>query len=464
MIYCQHSRHLHLNHLLNNMLKKIIYIFLSTLILMSAAIWNRFPLIYPDVGTYIASGFMPEMPIDRPITYGIFMWLTSLGGTSLWGTVFAQALMTVLVIRYFLKGIADSFFDDSFLPIGVGLLTVFTGIAFPVGQLIPDFATPVMLLSLLMLVAQVPLEKPAKRILYLFFFLTNAMHISHILLNISLLSLFGLFIGVRRKHYPFLKFRPIGILFLLCVLGIGTMGAPLSKSSHVFRMGTLVHNHILQPYLTEKCPTHHYRLCDFEQQIPHDFDAFVWGKTSPLYQIGWRESKSEFRTILFDIYTTPKYLKQIISTSFRNTIKQLQTFQIGEGNLPFATSEPFIQTMEQYCHTSMAYTRSRQFQTIPFIPKSLHDLHTIIVLLSFLGVILYGLRSWNRDLFKKPIFLLILGILVILLTHAWVIATFSLPQNRFGCRVIWLLPLCGIALIPFNYLQNKIMKKQIRFN
>jgi hypothetical protein len=55
---------------------------------MSAAFWNGFPFIYPDIGTYLGSGFIPEMPIDRPIAYGLFIFATSLGGLSLWLTIF----------------------------------------------------------------------------------------------------------------------------------------------------------------------------------------------------------------------------------------------------------------------------------------------------------------------------------------------------------------------------------------
>lgn len=74
-------------------MKPIISIFIGAVILMTDAFYNGFPVVYSDTSTYLASGFEWETPFDRPITYGIFLRIFSLNGTSLWLVIFFQALI-----------------------------------------------------------------------------------------------------------------------------------------------------------------------------------------------------------------------------------------------------------------------------------------------------------------------------------------------------------------------------------
>jgi hypothetical protein len=64
--------------------KFILFVTLGALGLMLDAIYNGYPLVYSDTSTYLASGFELQTPVDRPITYGLFIRLTSLNGFSLW--------------------------------------------------------------------------------------------------------------------------------------------------------------------------------------------------------------------------------------------------------------------------------------------------------------------------------------------------------------------------------------------
>jgi len=46
---------------------------ISTLVLMSGAFYNEFPLITGDSAIYISSGFDGIVPSERPIFYGWFI-------------------------------------------------------------------------------------------------------------------------------------------------------------------------------------------------------------------------------------------------------------------------------------------------------------------------------------------------------------------------------------------------------
>jgi hypothetical protein len=427
-------------------MKDNLTLFIASLILTSAAFWNGFPLIYPDIGTYLGSGFTPEMPIDRPISYGIFIFITSLGGFSLWFTIFIQALMVAFVLRlsldFFLNGnVTNTIFISTVI-----ILTMLTGISFPTSQLMPDFSTPIMLLSLMLILVKGPLSIFTRRIVYFLFILTNTLHISHILLNLILLSILFITAIILKKSYTFLDKKNIIQLMGLTMLGILTMMPPLSKSSHVFRMGNLVNNHILQVYLEDNCGTKNLEICQYKNVMPETFDGFVWDENSPLNKMGWKKSKTEFNKIITDIYTTPKYLKMVVQSSLKNTWLQLRLNNVGEGNIHFNLDAPYIMPIETYCHAAAQFAQSKQYSSQNLIPSNLLDFHKIIINLSVFGLILYGFLFKIKYQIAPNKQLFIFGLLFSIFINAWLAATLVYPHNRAGCKLIWFLPLILICL------------------
>ena len=126
----------------------------GALCLLIPAFYNGYPLVNPDTGTYVSSGFLPDMPSDRPITYGVFVRLTTLNGISLWLTVFVQAyIMTWLIFRIIKIAAGERFL------VFKGLLTVFilsvcTGLSWIVSQVQPDVFTSVAFLTVILLLIE----------------------------------------------------------------------------------------------------------------------------------------------------------------------------------------------------------------------------------------------------------------------------------------------------------------------
>ncbi|MEZ4979591.1 MAG: hypothetical protein R2772_09875 [Chitinophagales bacterium] len=75
------------------MFKKIFFFLLGPLLLLFPAFYNGYPLVYSDTGTYIQSGMEMLIPNDRPIFYGLFIRIFSLG-FSLWLVIYIQALIS----------------------------------------------------------------------------------------------------------------------------------------------------------------------------------------------------------------------------------------------------------------------------------------------------------------------------------------------------------------------------------
>jgi hypothetical protein len=309
------------------------FIILGALFLMFDAFYNHYPLLYSDTSTYLASGFELETPFDRPITYGLFIRLTSFNGFSLWLTVFFQALLLSYLIFEFIRLILNNRSLNASLLIIV-LLSFFTGVSWTVSQVIPDIFTPIALLSLiLILFGKFSFTKNLP--LFILFFFSAAMHMSHLLLFMLIILFIVVF---RKKLLPLsiYKYRnaDLGLLFILSIATVLTMGSALSKSKHVFFIGAMNEHGILKTILDDKCGIKDYKLCRYKDSLPLKAYQFIWEKeTSPLYKIGsWNDVKPEFTDMINTSLTEPKYIKMHIAASLSATGDQLTRFRINDAS------------------------------------------------------------------------------------------------------------------------------------
>src|SRR4051795_625995 len=68
-----------------------------SLMFLSVAIWNGFPLIFYDTGAYVLEGLGHVFLVERAPVYAEFLFLTG-ARFSLWPVVVVQALMTGALI------------------------------------------------------------------------------------------------------------------------------------------------------------------------------------------------------------------------------------------------------------------------------------------------------------------------------------------------------------------------------
>jgi hypothetical protein len=246
----------------------------TTSLLLFDALYNGYPLIYSDTGTYLSSGFLLETPFDRPITYGIFIRLSSLNGLSLWGTVVAQAL----IVAWLLGLTVRRFWTD--VPWwGVPSITAFlvfcTSLSWNICQLTPDIFSAVLILTAFLILEGSASSVALKRSLYTCFFIATCMHTGHFLFNLVFLVLLLAFHAGFKPLRPLLHLRALVSMLAFTVLSVGVMGSALSKSSHVFLMGAMTEHGITEKYLDEYCPKYNYALCNYRKSFPMRAHEFV---------------------------------------------------------------------------------------------------------------------------------------------------------------------------------------------
>ncbi len=413
----------------------------SSLCLLIPAFWNHYPLLNPDTATYIESGFIPEMPSDRPIAYGLLIRLFTLNGLSLWLLVFAQAYIVSWLIFKVVKNLSGS--TPYVIPslVIIFLLSIGTSLSWVVSQAQPDVFTSIALLCIVVLLMGKE-NKWTNLILYIMFFFAVAVHLSHPALMIALL--FSLF-ALSRVYIGSTNSKPAPKLLTLCVLSVIallTMVTPLSKSKHIFFMGSLLEKGVLKKYLDDNCSSKTYKLCTYKDALPQKADDFWWDPQSPLNKIGdWKTVKPEFNDIIHGIFTQPAYIKLYAAATTTQTAHQLITFNIGDGNQSFPSGSYVNRTLVKYFPDEIRQFTNAIQNDAPVLEKvSLPNKIFTIIIICCLPWLLYVFLTW-KTLSKEMQLLFIVCITGILL-NSLDCAAFGTLNGRYGCKAVWLIPFC----------------------
>ena len=432
----------------------------GAIMLMIPALINGYPLVNSDTSTYISSGFTASTPWDRPITYGVLLYILSLGGTSMWFAVAMQGYIISWLVTLSVKNITGK--DHYVLSfVTLLLLSTITSLSWVTSELIADMYTGVMLLCMALLLIGKE-TKSNRTLLYILFFVSVATHTSHLVYGTALLVLLLLTHHKLFRHLPVRKTRnSLLIMLALSLSTIGIMGACMAKTKQMFMMGSLLDKGILKPALDDLCADTTYNICKYKDNLPADVNEFLWEDTSPMQQEGgWRATQPEYRHIINSILSKPGYLWMYTKISASYTFSQLVCFNIGDGNTGLPNGSNVSNTIAQYLpHESRSFLNSRQNTT--GIKQYLSVPNAIISIVTGLSVLLLGGLLYFKRAVLPPAFYVLLAIVVLgILINAWSCATFSQVNGRYGCRVMWLLPLMAIiASAAMYFLPQKVKSK-----
>ena len=114
-------------------------------LLLWPALWNGYPIVFADTGTYLSQAIHRYAGWDRPVFYSLFMLPLHLTLT-VWPVVAAQALLAAWVLWLVVRVLAPAVSAVAFVtgwPAVVG-----TWLPWLVCELMPDLFTPLLVLVL----------------------------------------------------------------------------------------------------------------------------------------------------------------------------------------------------------------------------------------------------------------------------------------------------------------------------
>ncbi|MBP6825657.1 MAG: hypothetical protein KA165_03760 [Saprospiraceae bacterium] len=444
----------------------------ATLLLLSAALFNGYPLVFSDTGTYIFSGFEWKVPVDRPISYGLFLHASSLG-FSLWLPVMIQCFVLAWLIRMFWRTFFPAPGFSWPLITLTGVLCALTPLPWYSGELMPDVFTEVLLLITGVVLLRAAMPRRHWIVLGLLFVFCSVSHFSNLFIGVAALA--GVAVlrssGVDAlRGLPHFRKRAV-IILLWCGAAFIAMPAinwmvakewTMGKGSYTFLIGRLLDNGVLKRYLDENCGRENFRLCQYRDSLPANSRNFHWDADSPLAKEGgWGVPEPEYKKIVWNTLTTPKYLALHIWESLLSTPSQLLQNSVGSGlELGWyrsPESPPYQAVAKYYPYELNEYRFSRQCgnlwgQGLDF--KFYSTLFFWAMLLS--ACMLPGLLFLNKtqgffpEGLEAGCYILLCG----MVSNAFITSSLASICDRFQSRVAWFLPF-AVCLMLWAYARKR---------
>jgi hypothetical protein len=432
----------------------------ATALLLAPAVWNGFPFMFYDTGSFIAQALGAGFVAERSVFYAWFLAVTGVR-FSLWPAMLAQAMTTAFVIavvtqRVFAVGPSAGLSHGRYLLV-VAALVVATGLPWYAAQALPDIFAPLLVLCLFLLGFHAhSLSRPLQAVLFAIAVFGAVSHASHLGLAAGLAAVVTVLQAITRNggaaerpEAPRPNWRWPAAIFAAALLAIVTGNFVrtgevfVSRAGPAFLLGRLVQDGIVKRLLDDTCPTSGYKLCEFKDNLPTSADDYLWGSASPFLRLGGFEgSAAEAGRIIAE--TLRRYPWAHIASAVDNTVQQFTSFATGDGIEPQQSVLLPILSKVTPQHLD-AYGAARQQNGL----TTFGWLNVVHIPAGFLSLTVLGLMLatalWLRrrdDMLYLPAF-----ILAALLGNAFICGVLSNPHDRYQSRLMWVASLAAILLV-----------------
>jgi len=426
------------------------------------AIYNRYPLLYPDSITYIADG----RPVARALFrhefsayYGMRSFFYSLGIlpfyriATLWAVVALQAVIAAWVLWLVARSIVPRRTQLWYLAI-VAALSLITSVSWYASLIMPDILGPVLYLCIYLLVFADETLSPAERVIVaMIAWWAVASHATHLMVAIALCVFLAILWAIFQSGFMLNRLKAIGgvaiIIVLAAVAQLGLhnylYGEPsLNGDRPPFLMVRLIADGPGRWYLEQHCGEAkfaRFAMCNHVRDLDESPDQFLWGEDG-VWQNSSREEQKRIlqEEVAFALATLRTYPRAVLARSAANFWNQLITFDLGfEAN--DWVGEEFDRALPGQ---KSQYLRSRQVRDeLPLVFFS--TVEDCVAVVSLLVIVLLSVWFWRTRSSR----LMGLAVVVVpaLVVNALVTGTLSMVENRYQSRVIWLLPLLAALLV-----------------
>jgi hypothetical protein len=447
---------------LRRSLGRLAAIVVAALVLCWPAFWNRYPLLFPDTMSYLASGHgitvvlrgghLPAwaFALERSEVYSIFIYLTH-RGTSLWPIVFVQAAITAWVVWLVVRSLCQRSPVAVYVVLVV-LLSYFTSIGWYVSDLMPDYLAPLAALCVYLLVfALETLQRWEKIALVLVACLALASHTTHLVLVAGLCVLLALLWLVRWKVMQG-RGRALwliaGIMLFVVALQMAIHKKLYGHASAMgipppFLMARVIADGPGKLYLQQHCPTLTWTICSSVGNLPDVEEDFLW-KTGGIWSSSDLEQRQRLRNeqMPLALATLREYPHQQIAKSWVSFWDAMITL----GPADFWAFPPLTPHGLDFATTGLDKSYARTRQSHSAMPQDFfRKLQLSVIAASLIVALLLLVRGWRR-LPGRFIGLAVI-IFFIIPANAFIAAVLSGIFARYQGRVAWLLFLLAGLLI-----------------
>jgi hypothetical protein len=430
----------------------------AALVMMWPAVYNGYPLLYPDSMSYLRQG--------APVAKAVFLhqFAGYYGGRSLiysvgilpfhwnvtpWPVIVLNALVTAYILWLVVRSLLPERMPQAYLVL-VGLLSLLTGLGWFVGWIMPDIFGPVLYLAIYLLVfAPETLSRAERWAVVLIAWWSVTSHVTHLMLAVGLCVLFVVVLALRRQLTR-RALRPMGTVAMIALFGAVALAAlhtylygkpSINGQRPPFVMARMIADGPGRWYLHRHCPALHVAICAHSHELPDNVDDFLWSAKS----IWQRASLAEQERIRNEetpivLGTLRAYPREELVVSAEHFWQQLQTFDLSDYD-----ANPWILAMvdtvlpgarPQYLHSRQARERLHD----EFF-SSMQDWTVVASLVVIVCAALFWRPGWTPRVIGLAT---IVGF--VLIANAAVTGVLANVEERYQARVIWLVPLLAIVL------------------
>lgn len=414
-------------------------------VLLAPAIFNGFPLIYPDTGGYLERPFDGTLEIGRSALYGAF--LAASIPLQFWPAVAIQALLTLWIMALALRVHGLGGRPVRFVALVIGL-SALTSLPWYVGQLMPDIFLPLAVLALYLLAFHHgALARWELAALVAFMAVAMAFHMTIVALALALLCALALLKPMASR----LRWPTPALAWPAVALAAGLLAAPLSNlavtgtfsftpGGTTFLFGRMLQDGIVARYLADRCPDATLQLCTYRDQLPATANEWLWNDKSPLYRLGWwRAFEPEARRIVRESFVS--YPGAQIAAAAASAVRQFTLLRTGEGMNSYDTWDAETTVKKHAPRAAERLHASRQMQD-QFDFTLINAIQVPLAWLSMAALVLVVGWGFFADRFPTA---LAVTCLAALIANAAVCGIFSGPDARYQSRIVWLAPFAAAA-------------------
>src|SRR5262249_37816315 len=301
-------------------------------VLLAPALWNRYPLLQYDTGSYLARWYEGYLVPSRSTVFGLFLHLGE--GLHFWPELVLQTGCAIWVMSLVLRaaGFAGGPWHRTLMVAGLSLVT-----ALPVlsSTLLTHIFAGLGVLSLHLLIFHRSAFAPFERLGL--FLLTGFRAATHSATLIVLLAVLVLAVPILLV----LSLRPAGALLAgggaiatgaaMLLAGNLALSGQLAWTPGGFGIafGRMLEDGIVKRYLNDHCPDPRLKLCPYRNALPQTADDFLWNY-GIFNDLGRFEGLGEEMRFIV-LHSMQEYPLQQIKTAFAATASQLGLVATGYG-------------------------------------------------------------------------------------------------------------------------------------
>ncbi len=408
------------------------------LMLLAPAFWNGYPLLQSDTGGYLARWYEGHLVPSRSTVFGLFLHVGE--NTHFWPDLAIQALATMWILQLTLRvfGLAKPW-----QLFGLCLaLTLTTALPWLASMLLTDIFAGLAVLSLFLLVLQGDkLSGIEKGVLFAFTAFAAATHSATMAVLLGLCCVGWIarpFLGGRIKAARLMQGMlsiAAGAIMLLSANFALSGQVAWTPGGYAIAFARMLQDGIVTRYLNDHCPTQHFKLCPYRNDLPETADDFLWSRETVFNKLGRFPGMSDEMGYIA-VHALVEYPLWQTEEALLATGEQMLKVATGENTDPPTITHTygiFRDYLRQQLRVLDAARQQRGF--IAFGPINL--IHVPVALIStalvFVMLIAAAVRRRIDDMT-----LLIATVCLTLLGNAVVCGVISGPHDRYGSRLVWI--------------------------